>query len=117
MAEDDAVKGILNTVMDLREDNLPDREIVPVTVDYDKNKITIRSEFDNVNTTLAYQDIFESDQPIRSMNNLLIVDRGTTVIRMTYPHLAGGLLVTLFGVLAEIATAFLIFRKSKTKSN
>lgn len=117
MAEDDAVKGILNTVMDLREDNLPDRETVPITVDYDKNKITIRSEFDNVNTTLAYQDIFESDQPIRSMNNLLIVDRGTTVIRMTYPHLAGGLLVTLFGVLAEIATAFLIFRKSKTKSN
>lgn len=117
MAEDEAVKGILNTVMDLREDNLPEREIVPITIDYEKNKITIRSEFDNVNTTLAYQDIFESDQPIRSMNNLLIVDRGTTVIRLSYPHWAGGLLVSLFGVFAEIALALLIFRKSKTKSN
>jgi len=34
---------------------------------------------------------------------------------MSYPHLAGGLLVTLFGIVAEIAMAFLIFRKSKTK--
>lgn len=115
MAQDYSVKGILNSVMDLQEDNLPDRKIVPITIEYGKNTITIRSEYDNVNTTIAYQDIFESEQPLRSMNNFLIVDRGTTVIRMSYPHLAGGLLVTLFGIVAEIAMAFLIFRKSKTK--
>jgi uncharacterized membrane protein len=115
MAQDNNVKGILNSVMDLQENNPPDRKIVPITVEYTADTIKIRSEYDNVNTTIAYQDIFESEQPIRSMNNLLIVDKGTTIIRMSYPHLAGGLLVTLFGVFAEIAIAFLIFRKSKTK--
>ncbi|MDD4095248.1 MAG: 6-pyruvoyl-tetrahydropterin synthase-related protein [Oscillospiraceae bacterium] len=116
VADDYEVKEILNNVMDLQEDNLPDRKIVPITVEYTTDTITIRSEYDNVNTTIAYQDIFESEQPIRSMNNFLIVDRGTTVIRMSYPHLAGGLLVTMFGIVAEIVMAFLIFRKSKTKS-
>ncbi len=115
MAEDNDVKEILNTVMDLQEENLPDRQIVPISVEYGTNIITIRSEYENVNTTLAYQDIFESDQPIRSMNNLLIVDQGTTVIRMSYPYFGEGLLVTLFGILAESAMAFLIFRKSKKK--
>jgi uncharacterized membrane protein len=115
MAEDNDVKEIMNSVMDLQEDKLPDRKIVPISIEYGTNMITIHSEYDNVNTTLAYHDIFESEQPIRSMNNLLIVDKGTTIIRMSYPHLTGGLLVTLFGVLAEIAMAFLIFRKSKTK--
>lgn len=115
MAADADVKEILNSEMDLQENNLPDRKIIPITIEYGKNTITIQSEFDNVNTTLAYQDIFESDQPIRSMNNLLIIDSGTTEIKMSYPHLAEGVAVTLIGILAEIATIILIFRKSKKK--
>jgi uncharacterized membrane protein len=99
--------------MELKENALPKRTIVPIDIEFSKNRITIRSDFDNVNTTLAYQDIFESDQPIRSMNNLLIVDSGTTEIKMSYPHLAEGVAVTLIGILAEIATIILIFRKSK----
>ncbi|MDD3959745.1 MAG: 6-pyruvoyl-tetrahydropterin synthase-related protein [Oscillospiraceae bacterium] len=115
VAEDADVKNIMNSVMELKENALPKRTIVPIDIEFSKNRITIRSEFDNVNTTLAYQDIFESDQPIRSMNNLLIVDSGTTEIKMSYPHLAEGVAVTLIGILAEIATIILIFRKSKKK--
>lgn len=114
-ADDSRVKEILNNVMDLQEENLPQRTIVPLSVEYGQNTITIRSEYDNVNTTLAYQDIFSSEQPIRSMNNLLIVDCGTTIIHMSYPYLGTGLLVSFFGILAESAMIFLIFRKSSKK--
>ena len=113
MAEDLDVKEILNSVMTLEEDNLPKRTIVPLTIEYSKNTITIISEYDNVNTTIAYQDIFESDQNIRSMNNFLIVDKGTTVITMEYPHLGAAILVTASGVFAELAVIYLFLRKSK----
>lgn len=115
MAEDEEVKQILNSVMTLQEDNLPKRTVVPLTVEYSNNTITIVSEYDNVNTTIAYQDIFESKQEIRSMNNFLIVDRGTTVITMAYPHLGAGILVSVAGVIAELSIIFLIFRKSSKK--
>lgn len=115
VAEDENVKEILNQIMDLREDNLPKRQIVPISIEYEDRQITVHSEYDNVNTTLAYQDIFTSDQPIRSMNNFLIVDSGTTVIKMSYPHLKEGVLVMVFGIIAEGVTIFLIFRKSKKK--
>lgn len=115
MAEDNDVKEILNSVMDLEENSLPERTVVPLEVEYGVNRIVIRSEYDNVNTTIAYQDIFESNQKIRSMNNLLIVNKGTTVITMKYPHLGAGLFVSIFGVLAEVAVVYLVFRKSKKR--
>lgn len=115
MAEDMEVKEILNSVMDLEENSLPGRTIVPLKIEYDINRIVIVSDYDNVNTTIAYQDIFDSNQRIRSMNNFLIVDKGTTVITMKYPHLGAGVFVSVLGVLAEGAVIYLIFRKSKKK--
>lgn len=110
-ADDAAVKSILNAIMELDEDTLPSRTVVPVEISYEKNKIVIKSEHDNVNTTLAYQDIFESDQNIRSMNNFLIVDKGTTVITMEYPHLTGGIIISLAGICLEAVLVYLLFRK------
>jgi uncharacterized membrane protein len=113
MAEDLDVKNILNSVMTLEEDTLPERTIVPLKVDYSGNKIVIVSEYDNVNTTIAYQDIFESKQEIKSMNNFLIVNKGTTIITMAYPHLKTAVLVSVAGVFAELSIIYLFFSKSK----
>ena len=56
-----------------------------------------------VNTTIAYQDIFSSDQEITDTNNLLGVCATDTVITMHYPMFAVGLIVSILGLLAGIA--------------
>lgn len=115
-ADDLDVKEILNQVMDLKEGNLPVRKIVPIDVEFSNQKIIIRSEYDNVNTTLAFQDIFQSDQPIRMQNNFLFVDKGTTTITYDYPYLLQGVLMTIFGLAGELTVLWILLRKSK-KSN
>lgn len=114
-AGDSAVKAVFDSLMKLDEDKLPERTVVPLEIRYETNKIVITSEFDNVNTTIAYQDTFRSDQPIRDMNHFLIVDKGTTVITMEYPYLKQGTIVTAAGIVLEAGVLFLIFRKSKTE--
>lgn len=115
-ADDTAVKNLFDTIMSLDEYALPQRRIVPIEVSYDSNQITIVSPEDNVNTSIAYQDIFKSEQPIREMNNFLIVDKGTTIITMEYPYLIRGIIVSSLGVLIEAGILYLIFRKRKHKT-
>ncbi|NLT12440.1 MAG: hypothetical protein GXY06_08535 [Clostridiaceae bacterium] len=112
-ADDLEVKEILNQVMDLKEGNLPVRTVVPIDVEYKDHTIEIYSEYDNVNTTLAYQDIFNSEQPIRMQNNFLFVDKGTTVITYSYPYLSAGILLTIFGLSGEALVLWFLFKKSK----
>jgi len=108
------VKSILNSIMELDEEKLPEREIVPLEISYDTNKITIKSDYDNVNTTIAYQDTFSSNSKISSMNNFLIVNKGTTVITMKYPYFFKSILVSIIGIFIEIWIVILIFKKPTT---
>ena len=110
---DDGVKAVLNSLMELDEDRLPERTVVPLQISYGTNSIVIRSDYDDVNTTIAWQDTFRSSQDIRSMNNFLIVDKGTTVITMEYPYWKTGTGVSAVGLILEAALLFLLFRKPK----
>jgi len=112
-AGDEGVKSVLGSLMELDEDKLPERTIVPLKITYETNKIIIESDTDNVNTTIAYQDNFRSDNDISSMNNFLIVNKGTTVITMEYPYLARGIAVSTLGIILEASLIYLIFRKPK----
>ena len=116
-ADDKAVKDLFDTFMSLDEYALPQRRLVPIEVIYDSNRITITSPEDNVNTTIAYQDIFRSEQPIRDMNHFLIVNKGTTVITMEYPYLNRGIIVTSAGLITEGFILYLIFKKKGNKSD
>ena len=87
----------------ISSEELPDRKIVPLKVEYGNNEITITSNNDNVNTTLAYHDIFSSSSDITHRNNLMYVNKGTTVIKMRYPYLWQGALVSAAGVVLMVA--------------
>lgn len=110
-ADDAGVKSVFISIMELEENKLPERTIVPLEIVYETNRIIIKSDYDNVNTTIAYQDTFRSDQAIRSMNHFLIVDKGTTVITMEYPYLTRGMIVSFIGVALESVLIYFIFRK------
>lgn len=114
-SDDSEVYGFLNSIMNLESGGLPVRKRVDIDITYEGNRIIIDSPEDGVNTTIAYQDTFTSDQEIRNVNNLLEVNKGTTVIEMKYPYLSRGITVSIFGIGAEILLIFMIFRKRKAK--
>ena len=113
-SDDYDVKNILNSIMDIDDGSLPERTIVPLEINYETNKIIIKSEYDNVNTTIAYQDTFNSDNNISDTNNFLIVDKGTTIITMKYPYFMEGLIVSIIGILLEFFLIYFYFKKEKT---
>lgn len=103
---DQGVELLLSEVLGLSPSELPQRQIVPLEIEYDKNSITIVSPEDGVNTALAYHDIFRSDRALEWKNNLTVVDQGTTVIEMVYPHFWAGLAVSLAGVALALLDLF-----------
>ncbi|MBQ7972340.1 MAG: hypothetical protein IJ291_02635 [Lachnospiraceae bacterium] len=90
--------AMLAECFDIPYNEAPERTLVPMTITRDGNTITIHSEEGNVNTTLAYQDIFQADKAIYEENNLLFVEECDTVITMQYPKFWLGLLVSVLGL-------------------
>lgn len=88
------------------EDRIISETIVPIGVEYGLNEIRIETE-EPVNTTIAFQDNFKSEQEIREVNSMLVVDKGTTIVNIFYKHFVIGMLCSLFGV------AFMLFVKGK----
>ena len=88
------------------EDRIISETIVLIGVEYGLNEIRIETE-EPVNTTIAFQDNFKSEQEIREVNSMLVVDKGTTIVNIYYKHFVIGMLCSLFGV------AFMLFVKGK----
>ncbi len=99
---DPNAKEILDSVIRLNPEELPQRELVPIRVAVEPRRITIETDREGVNTNLAFHDIFESAQPIRSVNHLLEVGKGRTVITLRYPYLRQGLVISLIGLLSAV---------------
>ncbi len=108
--EDTAVFHVLDEVLGIERGVLPKREIVPMQVSFGKTEIHIRSEEENVNTTLAYQDNFVSESQLWQENNLLFVKEKDTKISIKYPKKEAGMAVSILGVLAALALFVLQMR-------
>lgn len=111
LTDDESVGQLLSNMSGISSEELPDRKIVPLKVEYGKNEITITSNNNNVNTTLAYHDIFSSSSDITCRNNLMYVNKGKTVIKMSYPYLWQGALVSAAGVVLMVV--WMIVKKKK----
>ena len=96
---DSSAYTIINDILGLQTDVIPEREIVPIQVDYGSDSISIVAESVPVNTTIAYQDTFESRSSIESTNNLLVVEDKQTYIELKYPFLKVGIISTSVGIL------------------
>lgn len=95
---DEQVGELIHRTIGVELQEAPKREIVPLEVSYGTDKITIVSEYDDVNTTLANQDIFTSKTEYRSKNQLLYVNRGKTELQMSYPYLMQGVFISILGI-------------------
>lgn len=128
---DQAVLEMLNEVLGVSNEQLPVRELIPMKTEMEGNVLRIQVEDGsknkgndtvteksttvnrhNINTTIAYQDIFESAQEIDEKNNLLVIQDTNTEIVMHYPLFTAGLAVSLFGLLGGMVM-FLLLQKEK----
>jgi uncharacterized membrane protein len=106
---DQAVLNLLNEVLTIPDAELPVREIVELKVVKMRRYLMISTENKStvlknqrINTTIAYQDIFQSERDIYEENNLLEVKEGITLISLTYPLWKAGLLVSVLGLLGGV---------------
>ena len=99
ITNDSVIDGLIDNIFSMDGNQVPKRELVPISIEKNINQLRIISDYDNVNTTLAHIDIFNSDQSYTIDHGLLVVGKGTTVIHMKYPYLIPGLLVSFSGVI------------------
>jgi uncharacterized membrane protein len=114
--QNDNLKSILDKIFDEnKEDFIITKKIVKsnIDIDYDKNTITILSDNDNLNTTLAYQDFFTSSDKFYDKDNLLVVNKGKTVLHFEYKYLKEGILLSCFGVVLSMILVIFTFYKRK----
>lgn len=109
--EDSKVKELLNNVLGIAESDLPKRQIVSLDVKVDANTISIHALQDNVNTTLAFLDAYDSTRELGKQHNLLTVQNGTTFIKIVYPYLLEGGIISLIGVIGLSALLIIINKK------
>ncbi len=98
-AEDENMVNLMSMILGTEPNQLPLREIVPLKISVKDESITIDSPGGVVNTTLAYQDVFISNQKIEELNNQLFVTEKKTEIHMVYPFLRNGLLISILGLI------------------
>lgn len=111
---DDSIKYIIDDIFKCDGSVLPERELVSVDIHNLQDCIVIDSDYDNVNTNLAYQDNMRSTKEIKHENNLIIADKGTTEINMFYPYFNEGVILSAIGIILEVIV-FTIFIKGKNK--
>lgn len=115
---DGNVFGILDDLLGMERNSIPKREIIPIQIEASADGMKILSPVEGINTTLAYQDIFVSDQLIRNKNHLLYIQEKNTEIKYVYPMLWKGMAVSIAGILFTVAFLFwLKFGQNKKALN
>ncbi|MBR5337853.1 MAG: hypothetical protein IK152_07700 [Lachnospiraceae bacterium] len=115
LTRDEGVEKLLGNVMSLSTSTLPDRKIVPVEIEYEPDRITITSEYANLDTTLAYHDFFNLDKSEYEDNHLLYVPKGVTEINLSYPMMAPGLICTLLSIIFAVMYLLAVYLREIRK--
>ena len=95
--------------------DVPERTLVPVEIAYSGNTIRIETEYDNVNTCIAYHDNFDvkDGREVYEKNNLTYADAGVTEIELYFPYFWPGMAVTAAGIVLAAGLLYLVNRKKK----
>jgi len=111
LTQDEGVGTLLSHAMDLRPDERPERKIVPYSIQYSPDHITIDIDKDHVNTSLAWHDSFVSNQEIYTKNHLTFVKAGRTEIKLAYPYLKAGIAVSIAAALLLVGVSLHLRRQ------
>lgn len=111
--QDNTVIALISDLLELEPTQLPVRELVPISIEYRSNNMIIDSPKANINTTLAFQDNFRSEQKLINENNLLVIQEPHTEIKFVYPYLLQGVLLSMMGLLGILILFYFIYGKKR----
>ncbi|MGN0318382.1 MAG: 6-pyruvoyl-tetrahydropterin synthase-related protein [Lachnospira sp.] len=112
LTKDETAREIIYLAISDVLNPLPERNIVPLDIEYGMRSIAVISETDNTNTTLAYHDMFKSDEAIYEKNNLTYVDKGITRIYFKYAYLTEGIIISLLGIVLYVL--YIVWLRNKS---
>lgn len=110
---DEQTNRIISDIIGLDQGSTPTREIESISIEYQNNIIKINSNQDGVNTALSYQDEFYSKNQIDRQNNLLIVNKGETIIHFSKYDMKKGIVLTVIEGIALMIT--LLYKMIRNK--
>lgn len=111
--EDPSGFSLLSELFGIEQGELANRTLYELSVTYDKDKMVIKSPVDQINTTLACLDTFSSRQVFESHDQLLYVNKGTTVITYHYPYGMAGAALSILGACCFLLYYIWILKKEK----
>ncbi len=94
----------------------PEHKIVPLTIDWKKNQVTITSLYDNVNTTLACTDNMIQTLDFDAYGHQVYVKKGSTTITFYYPYLLQGIAISVVALLASVILLWIVRKREKQNS-
>ena len=115
--KDEGVVGIFETAMGIMRNTLPDRTIVPIKIEYKGNNISIQSPVNNVDTTLANLDAFVPQGKTFVKHNLLFIKDKKVNIKIGYPYLMQGIVLSAVGLLIAIIFVIFVIKRRKNSEN
>lgn len=87
----------LNETFGLENNLLPDRKIVPLSIEFSKGKIKVDSELASVNTNIAAIENLIPNRETEVDERMYTVDSGLTEFSYQQPYLKLGLIITALG--------------------
>jgi len=108
----------LNEVFEETPGTICESKIVPIDIDYGNDYVSIRSDYDSVNTGVANLDCFIMDDGSlkEEESNLLVVNKGNTFFEVKYSHFELGLVVSVIGISMSIVF-WIVLGKRKREEN
>lgn len=94
MTKDKSVEPIMEECFGIDAGKIPSREVVPLDITTEDDIVTVTSAYDNVNTSVAALEGMD----ITVRNNLICVDKGTSVYEIKEPLAGWGIFMSLSGV-------------------
>lgn len=107
------IKKLVDKIFGKDGNSIPNRRVVPIKIQTYRDKIKINSDYDKVNTTLSSIDIFHSAEGVQTINHLIVVNSGSTIIDIKYPHITKGILVTILGIILVLLMQSVMRKKNK----
>jgi uncharacterized membrane protein len=119
------VEKLLSGIVDTSTDELPSHTLVPLRTIYRADRIVIETDSSasaissdtQINTTMAFHDIFSSDRVLAQHNHLLYVQKGRTEVLLTYPYFKQGLMLSIAGIVMLIIFLMIIHKSGRKKSD
>lgn len=92
------LKRFLDEELSMSSEELPRPVIVPMQVERDLDRITVRTQKDRVNCNIAGVNTLEADRIVTMQENMLVVNQGDTTFRISHAGRTEGMFLSIFGI-------------------